>query len=133
MCLYSYTTRPKNCFKVVFPEKDRWTAPFRSQAFNYGYLIDEHPRNINFYTYPYEINGGYFHSTSSLENAEKILYHVRPSELEIVQSPEIVHCIIPTGAKYYIGSDGDYASDRLIVGRPIKQITYQEIQKNKIN
>lgn len=137
MCLFSTSKMPKIAdkpiytYKVIEPYGDAWKAVFQDGIFNYGYLVNKQSKEVSsfycfaYYGHLYNVGGGFFHSSETYDYALSL-------SLSRVKPIKVVKCIIPIGALYYKGIYNDYASDILIVGRPIKQITPERVEKLKM-
>lgn len=133
MCLFSkdkdakVATKNIPVIKIIIPyKKDQWEAVFQVSIFNYGYNKDNRNKSVIYdpSLLLYRIGSGFFHSYSVSNNI-----NIKAGNKKF--GYEVVNCIIPKDALYYEGINNDYASDRLIVGRPIKTITKERTRKLK--
>jgi hypothetical protein len=99
------------CYKVLLCKDKSWYTFYKRMKIHPGSICrsDITILKSDFYSTIYEA----LHSFTSLGVANDFVYcRVKPS------SSIIVECIIPKGAKYYIGtfedSDDSYASDTLV-------------------
>lgn len=69
------------------------------------------PRTINGLT---QVEGGYIHACISMLN-----WHMLTASTAYKYK-----AIIPKGARYYVGTDGDICADRIIIVRRIRQYEY---------
>ena len=123
MCLYSKTKKPlvakKNliCYKRVInlsTKPGTILTPFQGVELSCNSLIFGKGDSTVLYSKIdnlYHVNGGYFHAYQDYKTAiRNILF---------IDGSYIVKCIIPKGAKFYLGMDGDICASKIIIGTEI--------------
>lgn len=102
-------------YKAIKPHKNYWEPVKMQGKFNYGLIKNTEnkcvERSNNGQGFLYNITSGFFHSLETPYITWSCCY-------------TLVHCIIPKGSTYFKGIRHQYASDMIIVGRPIKPITW---------
>lgn len=97
---YTNTPIPIKCI-----QKDkRKRIPFKAKVINKFEFIWDHV-----FGFSHLVADGFIHTFSSV-----------PSYFDLHRNERIFQCIIPKGTKYFIGNDGDYASEQIIFGDRLK-------------
>lgn len=97
--MYTTTKHPKiatkliHTYKIIIPYWKFWKSMFYDAVFSYGHLVDERHKLVSYDTRKqlYEVERGFFYSTTDYECVVKIKKAWRGV------SCEIVRCIIPIG------------------------------------
>lgn len=126
MCLFSKEQAPRiaqegiECFKVLKKENGQWITPYRDFPIEFNKEMEtdvSYSISRNVYGY-YEISKGYFHTCSTETEAQSAIIGVEISyKREKKKCPElrVFKAIIPKDSLFYIGVNGDYCSDKLII------------------
>lgn len=97
---YTNTLIPIKCIQ----KNKRKRIPFKAEIINKFEFIWDHVLGFS-----HMVEDGFIHTFSSV-----------PPYYGLNRNERVIKCIIPKGTKYFIGNDGDYASEQIIFGERLK-------------
>ena len=104
-------------------------TPFTNMEMKVGERYkDTKPMAVQFVSGLGVIEGGMFHSCKYASDAE---YCVKGFSTNSTKRYVVAECIIPIGAEYFNGEDGDIASRELIVNRVLSKAELKKLSKKE--